>query len=43
MILEVTDFTITRKPTGKSIEWEEAVPRPLLLGIEDIESIFELP
>lgn len=24
------------------IEWENAVPRPLLMGVDDIESVWEL-
>ena len=44
MIIECDDFTIkvNRIDGRKSIEWDNAQPRPMLLGVEYIESVWEL-
>lgn len=44
MVTEVDEFTVTRNQTtgNLSAEWENAKPRPLLLGLDDVESIWEL-
>lgn len=43
MVIECTDFTITRGITGlKSYEWENAEPNPILIGADDIESVWQL-
>lgn len=41
MVIEVDNFTINKGP-GLRAEWENATPRPLLLGVDEIESIWEL-
>lgn len=41
LVFECDSFRI--KGTGRSFEWENAVPRPLLLGADEIESVWELP
>jgi hypothetical protein len=43
MVVEVDEFEITRRAIGDlSVSWVAAQPRPLLLGIDDIESVWEL-
>lgn len=43
MVFECDDFKITQRPIGgKSYEWEGAEPDPMLLGVDDIESVWQL-
>lgn len=42
MVVKCDEFTIKRGGLGKSFEWENMSPRPLLIGIEDVESVWEL-
>lgn len=43
VIVECTEFTIKRSAIGKSYEWtNDAVPRPMLLGVDEIESVWQL-
>jgi hypothetical protein len=44
MVVEVQEFTVLRNKLNgqKSYEWVDMSPDPLLLGVDDIESIWEL-
>jgi hypothetical protein len=44
MVVECDEFTISRSKfnNAKSIEWAGAEPDPMWLGIEDIESVWQL-
>lgn len=43
MVIECDEFKITRSGSGpKSYAWADANPRPMLLGADDIESVWEL-
>ena len=45
MVIECDECTVKRSHGGGvgSIELDNAQPRPLLFGVEDIESVWELP
>jgi hypothetical protein len=41
--MRVTNFKVTRSLTGGlSLEWENATPDPMFIGINDIQSIWEV-
>jgi hypothetical protein len=42
MVVECDDFTISGPKGMRKIEWVDAEPRPMILGIEDIESVWQL-
>lgn len=42
MVVRCDELTIERGALGKTFEWNNMSPRPLLMGIEDVESVWEL-
>jgi hypothetical protein len=42
MIMECDNFKISRVSSGISFEWENGIPNPMLIGVDDIESVWEL-
>jgi hypothetical protein len=40
--IECTDFTIKGPSNAREITWENAEPRPLLLGVDDVEAVYQL-
>lgn len=42
VVFECDKFAIKGAAGSRSMEWEAAVPRPMLLGINEIESVWEL-
>jgi hypothetical protein len=40
--VQCDEFTITRKPGNTEYQWVNMVPNPLLIGVEDIESVWEI-
>lgn len=40
--LKCKTFAVTKSSNGLSVEWENPDPHPLLIGVSEIESIWEL-
>jgi hypothetical protein len=44
MIVKCDSFTVARQQRdgGLTVEWDSVQPRPLHLGVDDIESVWQL-
>jgi hypothetical protein len=43
VVVKCSSFKFVRKGSDMTVEWSnDAKPRPLLIGVDDIESIWEL-